>query len=67
MDGAVFTAGFFTDDPSENAQNFVKAYEEKFGSEPDMFAAQAYDAAMILLTALKNADGVGGEVHQRKC
>ena len=53
VDGAVFTAGFFTDDPSENAQNFVKAYQDKFNSLPDMFAAQAYDAAMILLTAQK--------------
>jgi branched-chain amino acid transport system substrate-binding protein len=29
-----------------------------------MFAAQAYDAAMILLTALENAGGVGGEALQ---
>lgn len=65
VDGAVFTAGFFTDDPSENAQNFVNAYKEKFNEEPDMFAAQAYDAAMILLTALKNTDGQGGEALQQ--
>ncbi|HHV17776.1 MAG TPA: ABC transporter substrate-binding protein [Thermoanaerobacterales bacterium] len=66
VEGAVFTAGFFTDDPSEKAQSFVKAYMEKFNAEPDMFAAQAYDAAMILLTALKNANGVGGEAHQKE-
>ncbi|NLU11450.1 MAG: ABC transporter substrate-binding protein [Tepidanaerobacter acetatoxydans] len=66
VEGAVFTAGFFTDDPSENTQNFVKVYKEKFNSEPDMFAAQAYDAAMILLTAIKNTDGKGGEVLQQE-
>ncbi len=66
VEGSVFTAGFFTDDPSENAQKFVKAYKEKFNEEPDMFAAQAYDAAMILLTALENAGGVGGEAHQKE-
>ena len=66
VEGSVFTAGFFTDDPSEKAQNFVKAYTDKFNAEPDMFAAQAYDAAMILLTALKNANGVGGEAHQKE-
>ncbi len=66
VEGSVFTAGFFTDDPSEKAQNFVKAYTEKFNAEPDMFAAQAYDAAMILLTALKNANGAGGEAHQQE-
>lgn len=64
VEGAIFTAGFFTDDPSDSVQNFVKAYTEKFNSEPDMFAAQAYDAAKILLTALKNTKGVGGEVLQ---
>lgn len=66
VEGAVFTAGFFTDDPSENTQNFVKVYKEKFNSEPDMFAAQAYDATMILLTALKNTDGKGGEALQQE-
>lgn len=66
VEGAIFTAGFFTDDPSEKAQNFVKAYKEKFNAEPDMFAAQAYDAAMILLTALKNTNGEGGEVLQKE-
>ncbi|WP_213975835.1 ABC transporter substrate-binding protein [Tepidanaerobacter acetatoxydans] len=66
VEGAVFTAGFFTDDPSENTQNFVKVYKEKFNSEPDMFAAQAYDAAMILLTALKNTDDQGKEALQQE-
>ncbi len=66
VEGAVFTAGFFTDDPAENAQKFVKAYKDKFNDEPDMFAAQAYDAAMILLTAIENAGGVGGEAHQKE-
>ncbi len=66
VEGSVFTAGFFTDDPAENAQRFVKAFKSKFNEEPDMFAAQAYDAAMILLTAIENAGGVGGEAHQKE-
>jgi branched-chain amino acid transport system substrate-binding protein len=66
VEGSVFTAGFFTDDPAENAQKFVKAFKSKFNEEPDMFAAQAYDAAMILLTAIENAGGVGGEAHQKE-
>lgn len=64
VEGAIFTAGFFADDPSEDVQNFVNAFKEKFNTEPDMFAAQAYDAAKILLTALKNAEGQGGEALQ---
>lgn len=64
VEGAIFTAGFFADDPTESVQNFVKAYKEKYNSEPDMFAAQAYDAAKILLSAVKNAKGAGGEALQ---
>jgi len=64
VEGAIFTAGFFADDPAESVQNFVKAYEEKYNSEPDMFAAQAYDAAKILLSAVTNANGAGGEALQ---
>lgn len=61
VENAIFTAGFFPEDPDEHVQNFVKAYKEKYGAEPDMFAAQAYDAACILLSALEKTDGQGGE------
>lgn len=60
IEGAVFTAGFFSEDPAEHVQYFVKAYKEKFNAEPDMFAAQAYDAAKILFTALENAKSLEG-------
>lgn len=56
VEGAVFTAGFFSGDPAEPVQKFVSAYKAKFNAEPDMFAAQAYDAANIVLNALKKAD-----------
>jgi len=61
VEGSVFTAGFFPDDPAEKVQKFVSEYKEKFDAEPDMFAAQAYDAASILLTALEKTNGAGGE------
>ena len=32
-------------DPSPAVQNFLSNYKQLFGEEPDMFAAQAYDAA----------------------
>jgi branched-chain amino acid transport system substrate-binding protein len=42
---------------AENAlnQNFVKAYNAKFGVNPDQFAAQAYAGVYILASAIKNA------------
>lgn len=61
VENVIFTAGFFTDDPQANVQNFVKAYNEKFNEDPDMFAAQAYDATKILLEAIKNANSLAGE------
>ncbi|WP_050465260.1 ABC transporter substrate-binding protein [Herbaspirillum autotrophicum] len=33
---------------------FITAYKAKFGSDPDQFAAQAYDALHIVAAALKN-------------
>ena len=33
---------------------FIAAYKAKFGSEPDQFAAQAYDALHVVADALKN-------------
>jgi branched-chain amino acid transport system substrate-binding protein len=55
IEGAVFTAGFYDKDPAENVQKFVTAFKAKFNEDPDMFAAQAYDAAMIVIEAMKQA------------
>jgi branched-chain amino acid transport system substrate-binding protein len=33
---------------------FIAAYKAKFGSEPDQFSAQAYDALFVVVEALKN-------------
>lgn len=54
VEGAIFTAGFFSADPNPVVQSFVTRYTEQFGEEPDMFAAQAYDAARIVIEAMKN-------------
>lgn len=38
----------------ENVQKFVAAYQERFGVEPDIFAAHAYDAMRVALFVLKH-------------
>ena len=43
----------FSSDPSVN--KFVKGYEKRFGSSPDLLSAQAYDAADLALTAFGQA------------
>ncbi|HEY6897586.1 MAG TPA: ABC transporter substrate-binding protein [Rhodocyclaceae bacterium] len=39
--------------PAPANKNFVTAYKQKYGSEPNQFAAQAYDAVYIAAEALK--------------
>jgi branched-chain amino acid transport system substrate-binding protein len=38
-------------------QQFVAAYKQKFGDEPDQFAAQSYDSLFILAEAIERAGG----------
>ena len=59
LENAYYCSGYSTQDDSEAVQTFVKNYEEKFGSSPSMFAAQGYDAAMILCAAIAEAEKTG--------
>lgn len=45
----------------EKIQNFVKKYEEKYGSEPNAFGVLAYDATLIALEAIENAGSTDSE------
>lgn len=53
QDGAHF-ATLYSPEAAE-AQDFVKAYSEKYGKEPDMSAAYGYDGAKVLLMAIEEA------------
>jgi ABC-type branched-subunit amino acid transport system substrate-binding protein len=61
--GAYFVTGFFAESPEEDVQSFVKSYQRKYASKPDLLAAQAYDAARMVLLALEGASG-GEEVRR---
>ncbi|CEP67713.1 Leu/Ile/Val-binding protein [Moorella glycerini] len=50
-----FTNHYSASDPNPKVQAFVKAYKEKYGSEPDAFAALGYDAAYLLADAINRA------------
>lgn len=43
----------------DNAANkeFVQAFKEKYGRIPSMYAAQGYDAALLIGSAVKNSNG----------
>jgi branched-chain amino acid transport system substrate-binding protein len=55
LDGCYLTNHFSPDDPAPAVQKFVEKYKSKYGSVPDTFAALGYDAARILIDAIKRA------------
>lgn len=55
----------YSDDSSEQTKEFYKAYNEKYGEDPDMFAALAYDAANLAFDAIDRAGSTSGEAIQK--
>ena len=53
-EGAIFVDGFFEESTDPFIKNFMMEYREKFHEDPNLLAAQAYDATNIILTALKD-------------
>ncbi|MFZ5632200.1 MAG: ABC transporter substrate-binding protein [Bacillota bacterium] len=56
MEGGYFTNHYSADDPSPEVKKFVEQYKAKYGKTPDALAALAYDAASLLLNAIKTAN-----------
>ncbi|MGA8660181.1 MAG: ABC transporter substrate-binding protein [Chthoniobacterales bacterium] len=56
--GCFYSNQFSADDPSSVVQDFVKLYQAKYGERPDNFAALGYDAARVVLDAIKRAESI---------
>jgi branched-chain amino acid transport system substrate-binding protein len=54
-EGLIVGAAWFIDSTAPKSRAFVASYRKKYGSDPDQFAAQAYDGLYIMATAIKNA------------
>ena len=54
-EGAYFLGAFVPTNPDPAVQQFVKKYKEKYGVDPDTFAALAYDQGYVLKTAMDKA------------
>ena len=50
--GVFLPTTFVADNPDPKVKSFVEGYRTRYGSEPSMFAAQAYDATNIMLNAI---------------
>ncbi len=53
--GAIVGTPWFPNKDDIKVKDFRKAYTEKYGHEPDQFAAQAYDAVYMVEAALKKS------------
>jgi ABC-type branched-subunit amino acid transport system substrate-binding protein/predicted negative regulator of RcsB-dependent stress response len=64
VDGSVFVDGFFIDSPLANVQDFVERYQRRFQTSPTLFAAQAYEAARLVLEAVRKGATTGETVRE---
>ena len=55
VEGAVFVDGFFAKSKRWATEEFVKRFRKTYGYTPGIIEAQAYDAAMILFSAIESA------------
>ena len=59
VENSYFLGVFIPTNPDQKVQEFVKKYKEKYGMEPDTFAALAYDQGFVLKDAMEKAAGKG--------
>lgn len=54
-EGVIVGSAWFVGSTNPKSQAFVEAYRKKYNSDPDQFAAQAYDGMYLMASAIKNA------------
>jgi ABC-type branched-subunit amino acid transport system substrate-binding protein len=52
LEGACFSTGFWPDSARPEVQRFSAAYKQAYAAKPGLLAAQAYDAAKLMINAL---------------
>ncbi len=60
LDGCYFSSHYSPESTDPKVQDFVKRYQAKFGQVPDALATLGYDAAGVLVAALKSAKSLDG-------
>lgn len=63
IDGAVFVDGFFLDSSIPIMQEFVDRYKKRFQATPTLFAMQGYDAARLVIEAVRRGATSGEAVR----
>lgn len=64
-EGFVIVTNLNRDDPRPEVQAFLKEYQNRYGIQPDMVGASAYDAFMIIVDGIKRAGKTDGEAVRK--
>ena len=56
LNNTYFTNHYSVDDTSAASKTFVEAYKKEYGQTPDAIAVLAYDAANVMIDAIKRAN-----------
>lgn len=62
-EGSLFVDGFLSDSRDPLVLEFLDRYRKRFQAEPTVFAVQAYDAAAVVLDAVRKGAGSGGALR----
>ena len=65
IEEGLFPTGFFQESPDPGVQGFVQRYRDRFHAEPTIFAAQAYDAAWLVLDAIQHGARTGPDIREQ--
>jgi branched-chain amino acid transport system substrate-binding protein len=57
--------GFFAGSSDQQVREFVQSYRAMFNADPDLMAAQSYDAMLMLLRVLKQKPQTREEVREK--
>lgn len=60
VEGSYVSNHYSGDDPSPRVQDFIAKYKAKYNAPPDSLAALGYDAARVVIEALKRAPDTSG-------
>ena len=52
VDGSVFVDGFFAESPVPHVKAFVNGFRDRYGADPDLLTAQAYDTLTMCARVL---------------
>jgi ABC-type branched-subunit amino acid transport system substrate-binding protein len=63
IQGSIFVDSFFAESRIAAVREFMEAYQARYHAEPSMFAAQAYEAAQVVLMGIRGGATSGKKLR----